>query len=398
MTPPVASVPFARKATLLVIATLTIMAGTTIAPALPAIEAAFRSVEHVELMSRMVLTLPSIFVAMFAPIAGVLADRFGRKKLLIAAILLYCVAGVSGLFVDSLVALLVGRAGLGLAMGAIMTIGTALVGDYFEGQERHRYLGLQQAFTQLGGVAFVIGGGLLADVHWRAPFAVYGVALLILPAAILFLTEPVRKAQPIGLGAPVERLNLGAIALIGLVAFLVNASFYTVPSQLPFHLRELGLGQSSIAGLAIGVFNLAGASTALSYGRVRARFDLVSIFALGLALMALGFWLLAAAGGLMGVLFAMVVMGLGLGFVVPNIMSAAIAIAAPESRGRVAGIVTASMFLGHFASPFASQPWISRFGYSDTYRDVGLLLGAMSLIAVFTVITTRRRRLAGANP
>ena len=104
--------PLARKITLLFIATMTIMAGATISPALPAIEQVFRSTEHVELMSRMVLTLPSIFVAACAPIAGALADRFGRKKLLIASIVLYGVSGVSGLFVDSLVALLgrVGRA------------------------------------------------------------------------------------------------------------------------------------------------------------------------------------------------------------------------------------------------------------------------------------------------
>jgi len=183
----------ALKLTLLFVATLTIMAGTTVAPSLPAIEQSFLSTPNVEIMSRMVLTLPSVFVALCAPVAGVLADRFGRKRLLLGAILLYSLSGMSGLFADSLAGLLIGRAFLGFAIGGIMTIGTALVGDYFEGPARERYLGLQQAFTQLGGVVFVVAGGLLADVHWRAPFAVYAVALLILPAALLFLREPARN-------------------------------------------------------------------------------------------------------------------------------------------------------------------------------------------------------------
>lgn len=87
----------ALKLTLLFVATLTIMAGTTVAPSLPAIEQSFLSTPDVEIMSRMVLTLPSVFVALCAPIAGVLADRFGRKRLLLGAILLYSLSGISGL-------------------------------------------------------------------------------------------------------------------------------------------------------------------------------------------------------------------------------------------------------------------------------------------------------------
>lgn len=385
--------PVARKITLLFIATMTIMAGATISPALPAIEQVFRSTEHVELMSRMVLTLPSIFVAACAPVAGALADRFGRKKLLIASILLYGVSGVSGLFVDSLLALLAGRAALGLAIGGIMTIGTALVGDYFTGAERERYLGLQQAFTQLGGVAFVVGGGLLADYHWRAPFAVYGVAFLILPAAMFFLSEPAKASGPQDALAVPDLSTWSWLSVIFLcaAAFLINASFYTVPSQLPFHLKELGLGQASNAGYVLGLFNLAAATTALNYGRLRRRVSIPAIFVVGFALMAVGFWLLAAAATFGPILLAAAVMGLGLGVVVPSLMSGAIAIAPPQARGRVAGVVTASMFLGHFVSPFASQPWIATFGYAGTYAHVGVLIAAMSAVAVLTVLAGRSR-------
>ncbi|WP_323687655.1 MFS transporter [Rhizobium sp. AN88] len=257
------------KLTLLFVATLTIMAGTTVAPSLPAIEQSFLSTPNVEIMSRMVLTLPSVFVALCAPVAGVLADRFGRKRLLLGAILLYSLSGMSGLFADSLAGLLVGRAFLGFAIGGIMTIGTALVGDYFEGPARERYLGLQQAFTQLGGVVFVVAGGLLADVHWRAPFAVYAVALLILPAALLFLREPARNNSHVKNGGEQAfAVNWFLVAVLALAAFLVNALFYTIPSQLPFFLRELGLFSGSVAGYAIGIFNLAGALMALNFGRL----------------------------------------------------------------------------------------------------------------------------------
>ncbi|TRB06357.1 MFS transporter [Agrobacterium tumefaciens] len=380
----------ALKITLLFVATLTIMAGTTVAPSLPAIEQSFLSTPHVGLLSRMVLTLPSVFVALCAPVAGMLADRFGRKRLLLGAILLYSLSGMSGLFADSLAGLLVGRAFLGLAIGGIMTIGTALVGDYFESPARERYLGLQQAFTQLGGVLFVVAGGLLADIHWRAPFAVYAVALLILPAALLFLREPERGDGRARDGGPAGVVNWPVVAVLALTVFLVNALFYTIPSQLPFFLRELGVFSGSIAGYAIGIFNLAGALTALNFARLRRHMGVAIILAVGLMLMATGFALLAMAKGLASMLSAVAVTGLGLGVVMPAIMSTTIMLAPLRLRGRIAGIVTASMFLGHFISPLASQPWIARFGFAMAYRDIALIFTLMAVLAAMAAIFQRR--------
>ncbi|MBO0125862.1 MFS transporter [Agrobacterium sp. OT33] len=380
----------ALKITLLFVATLTIMAGTTVAPSLPAIEQSFLSTPHVGLLSRMVLTLPSVFVALCAPVAGMLADRFGRKRLLLGSILLYSLSGMSGLFADSLAGLLVGRAFLGLAIGGIMTIGTALVGDYFESPARERYLGLQQAFTQLGGVLFVVAGGLLADIHWRAPFAVYAVALLILPAALLFLREPERGDGRAQDGGPAGAVNWPVVAVLALTVFLVNALFYTIPSQLPFFLRELGVFSGSIAGYAIGIFNLAGALTALNFARLRRHMGVAIILAVGLMLMATGFALLAMAKGLASMLSAVAVTGLGLGVVMPAIMSTTIMLAPLRLRGRIAGIVTASMFLGHFISPLASQPWIARFGFAMAYRDIALIFTLMAVLAAMAAIFQRR--------
>jgi MFS family permease len=377
--------------TLLFTAMLTIMAGTTISPSLPAIEAAFADVDNVELLSRMVLTLPALFVAFWAPLVGSLADRYGRLRLLIGSIVLYGIAGISGLVADSLIAILAGRAALGVAIGGIMTLTTALVGDYFAGKERERYLGLQQAFTGLGGVAFVLGGGVLADYHWRAPFAVYAIAFALAPAVIVFLNEPQRFASdPSGkttaAEAPVPWLPVVALCAL---AFLINLAFYVVPSQLPFHLRSMGIAAPSSAGLALGLHNLIMAGAAFCYGRLRSLLGIPSIFGIGLALMALGFLLISAADTMASILIAVAIAGAGLGIVVPNLMSAAISLASPVTRGRVAGAVTASMFIGHFSSPFASQPWIEAFGYAATFREAGSGLAGLAFVCAAIAMARR---------
>lgn len=136
-----------RKVTLLLIASLTIMAGATISPSLPGIEAEFASSDHVELLSRLVLTLPGLFVATFAPVIGPMSDRMGRRSLLIGSIALYGLSGISGLVLDSLSGLLIGRALLGVAVAGVMTLGTALAADYFSGPARDRYMGSKRAWV-----------------------------------------------------------------------------------------------------------------------------------------------------------------------------------------------------------------------------------------------------------
>lgn len=87
-----------RNATLLFISTLTIMSGATISASLPGIAARFADVENVALLSRLVLTLPAVFIAPFSPAAGFLVDRFGHKPLLLVSLALFAASGYDGAY------------------------------------------------------------------------------------------------------------------------------------------------------------------------------------------------------------------------------------------------------------------------------------------------------------
>lgn len=381
----------ARKATLLCVAMLTIMSGATISPALPGIEAQFSGTEGAALKTRLVLTLPGLFVALCAPFAGRFADLYGRKGLLIGSIVLFVLAGISGLVLNTLTGLLVGRALLGVAVAGIMTTGTTLVGDYFSGAERDRYMGLQMTFVGLGGLVFLTGGGLLADAHWRAPFAIYGLGLALLPAVILFIQEPQRATQQPLATAPAQGDGGGklAIALLFAIAIINSLTFYLFPTQLPFYLNALHLGAASEAGLALGLFTLSSSISSLAYSRLRMRSGVAGIFGIGFGLMAAGLWLTAMAASYAAVLVATATAGIGLGLVIPNLMTGTLMLAPVAIRGRVAGGLTASIFIGQFASPFVSQPWIASFGFAAAFRDAGLLL---ALIAVLSIWMARKRK------
>ncbi|MGJ7041070.1 MFS family permease [Shinella sp. BE166] len=370
-----------RNATLLFISTLTIMSGATISASLPGIAARFADVENVALLSRLVLTLPAMFIALFSPAAGFLVDRFGRKPLLLASLGLFAVAGASGLVLDTLPGLLIGRAVLGLAVGGIMTATTALVGDFFQGPARDRYMGLQQAFVGIGGTIFLTGGGFLAEVHWRGPFFIYTVAILLVPAALAFLPEP-RRVRPAGPATGEGRLDgrtTALLALLFLAAAVNMIAFYMIPTQLPFYLESLGFAAPSLAGTAIGAGQLVGVVSALAFAPFRRLLGIMGVFGLGFVSAGLSFLLLSGAESYGSVLAAMAVSGICMGTIMPNFAAAAMLLAPPALRGRISGLLVSSIFAGQFLSPIVSQPLITATGYDGAYMIVG------SVVLVFGV-------------
>lgn len=112
------------------------MSGATIAPALPGIHAHFSGVENADLLVRLVLTIPAFFIALGAPVAGLVVDRMGCKPMLVGSTALYVVAGGAGYVLATLPGILTGRALLGIAVGAVLTGATTLIADYYTGDPR----------------------------------------------------------------------------------------------------------------------------------------------------------------------------------------------------------------------------------------------------------------------
>ena len=370
--------PTLRLLTLLLVSMMTIMASAAISPSLPRLRLAFEGVPGIDLWVRLVVSLPALFTAVGAPLAGVLIDRFGRKRPLMAAVVLYGVAGTLPLLLSSLPLILVCRAFLGLSVGGLMTTATALMADYYSGPERGVVMGRQSAAMAVGGLVFLLSGGLLADIHWRAPFAVYLFAFLLLPLIHLFLTEPETKRAAQGAGAVREPLpwsNLWQLYALALVGMLL---FYLIPVQLPFLLRRLGIQSSALAGLAVGVAMGVGSVVSLRYARVRQVLGYRSIMAVLFACMGLGYVLISMSTSSAAVVGGLAVSGLGTGLLTPNTSHWASTLAPEAARGRVMGGLTTSIFLGQFLSPILAQPLIGALGLGGAFLTAGIVLSVLA--------------------
>ncbi|MBD0364305.1 MAG: MFS transporter [Coleofasciculus sp. C3-bin4] len=370
--------------TLLLTSSMTVMAGATISPALPQIQQFFQNEPNSEFWVKLMLTLPALFTAIGAPFAGIIIDRFGRKPLLTGAVILYGLAGGSGCVLSSLTGLLIGRAFLGIAVGAIMTTSIALIADYYQGPKRNQVMGIQAAFMGYGGVIFLTLGGFLADINWRVPFLIYLSAFAVLPLVIFCLTEPnVESAQAERLAEDADaKLPVGTIALIYALTFLTMVVFYMIPVQLPFYLKSLGQVSNAQTGLAIAASTLASAIISMRYGSIKTHLSFQGVLICLYLLMGLGYVTISLAGNYALVVLGLIIAGLGLGLLLPNMNVWLNAKTPISSRGRVLGGLTTCMFLGQFCSPIVSQPIAQQIGLGVTYSVAGVVMWTLAVLLV----------------
>ncbi|RKT54159.1 MFS transporter [Saccharothrix australiensis] len=379
--------PKSLLVTLLGVSTMTIMASATITPALPGMERHFAGEPHAQLLVRLVLTLPGLLIMLSAPLLARLSGRTGRVPVLVACLALYTVGGGSGLVLDSLPGLLVGRALLGVGIAGIMTTSTALLADHHPAGEHGRVLGLQGAAMGFGGVVAMLLGGVLATEGWRGPFAVYLLAVPMLVLVLRFVPEvAVQPAQGVSEGTPWQRRSLGLYALM----FLGVVAFYTVPTQAPFWLAEVGGAGPVVTGALIAAVNLAMTLVGLNYRRLRTRWDFPALATAMFAALAVGLFLVGSAGTLWTAGLGMVVVGVGVGLQNPTINGWLVASVSPGARTKALGLLTSALFLGQFSSPLIAQPLIDTVGLGTTFVLAGTLAAVVTGALIITRLPRRR--------
>ncbi|MEM5473603.1 MFS transporter [Hoeflea sp. AS60] len=364
------------SATLLGAATMTIMAGATIAPSLPAMAEHFGA--GTELRVRLLVTITALAIAIAAPVAGFLGDRVGRVPVLFVSVALYVAAGGAGLVLSDLLALQISRVVLGFAVAGVMTSVSALIGDLYEGPARDRMLGFQGAAMGFGGVVFLGLGGLLAGISWRGPFAIYLLPLVLLALIPLALGRARSgSSEPDSAAGNASPLPIGTLALICTAAFIGMIGFYAVPVQLPFLLTERGNSAPAFSGAMMAGMTLVSAVTGLAYGWVARMVPLRGLAVMAFASIAIGLGLIWLGSGT--TYPGLAGLGFGMGLLMPTLSRWLLSVTPPMARGRVMGALTTAIFAGQFASPLILAPVIANSGLASGFL-------AASVLALFVAI------------
>jgi MFS transporter, ACDE family, multidrug resistance protein len=244
-----------------------------IAPGLPDILDAFdapRGLAGVILASA---TFPGIVLA---PMVGFLADRYGRREVLVPCLTVFAVAGGMAAFAPSLWVLVVLRLIQGAGSAGLINLATVLIGDHWDGPERARVIGRNAAVLTVSVAVFpALGGGLTDLGGWQAPFLLYPLSL-VTAWAVFRRIPPTRSRHPGSVRQQLSEVtpllrttNFMGIAVSGVLVFILL--FGLLQTALPIYLEaEFGLS-AGLRGIMLGSPAVGAAHRAKSLGRVGGR-------------------------------------------------------------------------------------------------------------------------------
>lgn len=358
---------------------LPVLGAVLLAPVLPSMQGHFGDTAQARTLVPLSLTVPALMIALLAPFAGSVVDRFGRKRPLLVGLGIYAAFGTAPLWLDGLPAIVLSRVGVGVAEAAIMTCCTTLIADYFSGQERDRWLGLQTVFASLSATLFFALGGGLGAHSWRTPFWLYASSLVFAVLAAALLWQPQSSAENAARTTRTVLPPLPVRALLApcLVSVLGGVVFYAPIVELPFVLDHAGVDAVPVIGAITALASAATAAGAFTFRRV-SNMGTATLLPIAFALAGAGLVTVGLGGSVPVIIVGAVIASGGTGLLLPTLLVWALAGLSFEQRGRGTGLWTAALFLGQFVCPLLVLALAAALGGLGAAL---VLLGAVALIA-----------------
>jgi multidrug resistance protein len=305
-----------------------------------------------------------------SPFMGTLADRIGRRPLVLIALLAFAATNIGYLLTDSAASFITVRALGGIFTAGLFPAAMSIVADIVPREARAQWIG----FVMAGyGVGFIFGpalGGFLYD-EWgfSAPFLISaGSAVLALVAAFILVPETRPKSvrgrgesgqcldaepQPessrsfwVSLPKPVYVfLLLLFLDFIGSFAFA-----FVEPQMIFFFYDELGWSTTSF-GVIVGVYGLAMVIGQMFLGRASDRFGRKPVIVLGLLLTSTLYAGMAFSTSYAIIVIICIISGLGSALTAPALSAFYLDITPEQHRSRILGIKESALALGGVMGP-----------------------------------------------
>jgi MFS family permease len=340
--------------TVVIAAFLPIIAIVAMGPAVPTMIAHFAQDPDARGQVPAMIGAPGLAMALLAPFAGLLVDRWGRRRLLLVSTAFYGVFGTAPLLLDNLDQIYVSRLLLGVAEAGILTSVNTLIGDYWEDRQRKNWLFLQGLLGPFiaGIVALIVG--YASALQWNGVFFVYFVAFPIWAAMFIWLFEP-QRAQPRAVEQAAHAdvagsfpwSNALAVAAVTLFASMLYYVFI-INGSLAF--AEVGVTRPERYASLIFVpqlFILAGAGLFKLLSNRSPRLQLGVLF----VLLGLGLGGIGLAKNVPAIVAALIVQQTAAGMAVPTLIAWTQSKFGFAHRGRAMGVWTGAFFLGQSQSP-----------------------------------------------
>jgi len=333
-----------------------------------------------------VFTLPG---ALLAPLIGILADRWGRKKVLIPALVLFGVSGTLCFFARDFELILGLRFFQGLGAACLGIINTTLIGDVFSGAQKARAMGYNSGALSIATALFPAIGGLLATINWYYPFLIPSVALIVALVVYFYLDnpEPVNRPQLQNYFRNILRsiLTREAIILFLLCFSTFMLLFGVIMTYLPIFLKDQFSLNSSKIGFILSFLAISTGLVASQLGRISKLLPLKYLIIFGFLTYLIGFFAIPYATNIYGLLALLLIIGIGQGINVPTIFNILTSIAPIDHRGAFMSVNSMTIRAGQTVGPIIAGILFSLWGISWVFWAGAVLTAFFLLIIVLFV-------------
>jgi len=382
------------KASLWVIlasATLTVMAGSVISPVLNLMTEGLGVGAG---SARIIITTHGIMIAICSPGIGLLIDRIGVRRPFILGLILYGLAGGSGLIIDDYWLLITSRILLGISVAAIFTSITVIILNLYTGDERNKVMGWRGGSNSIGGISYPLLGGFLGTFSWHLPFAAYLIGIPLAFLALITVPES-QKGTVRQVGSPISKQdsifriikNTPVLFIPYVLIFLGNILLYAFVVFLPKLVEQFGITNPFYVGIFISAVGFVGGTTSLMYGRIRARLSYRAIVLSALALWAAGFTIISQVFAIWVIFFSIALFGVGMGMVMPAVLVWVGELVPASFRGRMTSYITTFSYTGQFLSPIILNPIASSLGLYAPFLAIG---ATCALLFILFLVLLRR--------
>jgi MFS family permease len=336
-------------------------------------------------------TAPGIVLA---PVIGVLADRYGRREVLVPCLVVFALAGGVGALAPNIWVLVGLRFLQGFGSAGLINLVVVIIGDHWEGADRARIIGRNSAVLTVAIALLPPVGGLITDwIDWRAVFGIYPLGLFTAWLTARYLprseTRDVTFREQIGAAMPYLRsATIVRTLTAGFLIFVII--FGLVLTILPVYVNdEFGVG-AAWRGALLGLPAVTSTMAALLLGRLTARFGRRRLLTAGGALFAVALAAIAGAPGLGVIAVGILVFGFGQGLMIPTLQDVAAGFAPASSRGAVVAVWVGAARFGQTVGPLIAIGGLESIGAPLTFA-AGAVVAALGVAGLTPRAAGERR-------
>ena len=374
---------------------ISIMGGATIAPILPNLAQVFDvSPREIEL----VMTVFFIPIGIATPILGILADRVGIRKVLVASLLLFAIAGGCSSFAQDFQTLLRWRFLQGLGVASLDFIALTIISMMYRGKALTTAMSLNASIIGISTAIYPVLGGALTGFSWRYPFLLSVVAfpLVMLILMVLKLPQKASGSQnsdlKIYLQNTLHSINnsavLGLLLAIGSIFAIQSGAFMT---YIPI-LAGVNFGASGLLnGLILASMSVSLAVVASQLGRLARRTSEITLIKVAFIIIAIALSITPTIHNVWLLLVPSILFGLAQALAIPSSQALLAGLAADNARAGFMAVNASVQSLSLAIGPLMAGISFGLWGMQGVFWATAGI--SLATFALFNFLLTPKREI-----